>query len=142
MKRFIHIPKTLVQETTDSVPQEGKRVLEPLKALTASSLVPLNILENVRTLSEAEIHGSSADLWHCLSGEITFTCGGELMEASQKIDSAGKPIPGEYRGKNIANGEDILLCPGDWLWIPAGVPHQHQSRDVARLVIIKIPDQP
>ena len=35
----------------------------------------------------------------------------------------------------------MILKQGDWLWIPAGEPHQHSATGTARLVIIKIPSK-
>jgi len=51
----------------------------------------------------------------------------------------GSENPDEVRSKTISGGTTYVLKPGDWLWIPAGVPHQHSAQGTARLVIVKIP---
>ena len=112
MNSFIHIPKSVINESLAQAPVAGKRQLEPLMAIAKAGGVPLNILEDHQiTNNEAEVHTEEADLWLCLEGEITFIC----------------------------DDTDVLLKPGDWLWIPTGVPHQHNTSGTARLVIIKIP---
>jgi uncharacterized RmlC-like cupin family protein len=45
----------------------------------------------------------------------------------------------EWKAKEIKGGTEVVMKPGDWLWIPAGEPHQHKTSTKARLVIIKVP---
>ncbi len=120
-------------------PTDGKRLLEPLKSLAALHKLPLNILEDQNVSNDAEVHAHESDLWLCLEGEITFVCGGEMIEPWFGKKADGSPNENELKAKEIRGGTEIVLKPGDWLWIPVGEPHLHHTKGVARLVIIKIP---
>ena len=130
----IHVKNKVIVETLAMHPRDGKHLLEPLKSFAASSGFPVNILEDRKITNEAEIHENEGDLWYCLKGEVTFVCGGVLE--SQK---AHPTKSGEWSGSGIKGGEDYVLHPGDWLWIPPGEPHLHKTDGIARLAIIKIP---
>jgi mannose-6-phosphate isomerase-like protein (cupin superfamily) len=140
MNTFVHIPKGKIDETLKVIPTQGKRELEPLKAFTKAGGVPLNILEDHEiTTNEAEVHANEADLWLCLEGEVTFTCGGEMDKPWFKKLPDGSEDNTQVKAKSISKGTEVHMKPGDWLWIPAGTPHQHNTSKTARLVIIKIP---
>jgi mannose-6-phosphate isomerase-like protein (cupin superfamily) len=51
-----------------------------------------------------------------VSGDVTLTYGGTLSGAKETT-------PGELRGGTISGGKTIVLHRGDYLEIPAGVPH-------------------
>lgn len=138
--KCVHIQKSLIDETLKTAPVKGKKELEPLKSFSKLHGAPLNILEDHEiTTNGAEQHMRMGDLWHCLEGEAVFICGGELVSPRAKVFSDGSRDENEWRSDAISNGATIILRPGDWLWIPAGEPHQHQAEKTARLVIIKIP---
>ncbi len=130
------IDQTLAQPYAD-VPT--KKLIEPLKALALQNKVPLNILEDVNVNNEAEIHKHEADLWLCLDGEVTFVYGGEMVDPWVKKNADGSTDDREWKAKEIKGGTEVVLKPGDWLWIPAGEPHQHKTTGRARLAIIKVP---
>ncbi len=136
---WTYIPARLIKETLRSESVQGKRLLEPLKAQAASRKLPLNILEDRAVVNEAEIHHHEADLWHCLEGEVTFTCGDQMVNPWFKKLADGTEDGREVKAKEIAGGEDVVMRSGDWLYIPAGVPHAHRTEGLARLAIIKIP---
>lgn len=141
MKAY-YIPKSRVDESLKVAPIQGKRNLEPFKSLVKEQSFPLNLLEDVEVNdNEAEIHLHEGDLWLSLEGEATFVCDGELVDMRKKLNKDGTVNERELRGSSIKNGAKYVLRPGDWLWIPAGVPHQHSASGVARLAIIKIPSQ-
>lgn len=131
MATFIH--KGRVEETLATLPTQGKRLLEPLKSFSLGEKVPMHILEDVEVANDAEVHRHEADLWHCLSGEVTFVCGGEMVHPTVGGDDR------EIKAKEIRGGQEIALTAGDWLFIPAGEPHLHKAEGTARLIIIKIP---
>ncbi len=135
------IRKETIDETTNTPYSESpvKKLLEPLRALSLSGKVPLNILEDVNINNEAEIHKHEADLWLCLDGEVTFIYGGEMVDPWVKKNADGSTDDREWKAKEIKGGTEVILKPGDWLWIPAGEPHQHKTTGKARLAIIKIP---
>ncbi len=119
--------------------QAGKRLLEPLKGLALAENLPLNVLEDTNVSNDAEVHTHEADLWLCLSGEVTFNCGGELMNGTARVHKDGTVDEREWKAKEIRGGQEVMLHTGDWLHIPAGVPHQHRATGTAKLAIIKIP---
>lgn len=137
--KSVFVQKKLIDDTLASRnPDAGKRLLEPLRTFAAENKLPVNILEDKDVLqNEAEVHRYEGDLWHCVEGEITFVCGGEMVEPwAKKLADSGIDDR-EIKAKEIVNGSEIIMRPGDWLWIPAGEPHTH--RGTGRLFIIKIP---
>ncbi len=124
----------LAQETVD-----GKRELEPLKSFSKAEKLPINILEDTNVVSEIEIHTNVGDMWHSLSGEVTFTLGGDPVDPKVKVNKDGTLNESEIRAERVIGGTELVLTPGDWLWIPPGVPHAHRCEGTARLIIIKVP---
>lgn len=140
MGKCVLVRKEEIDKTLASQPMRGKKLLEPLKSFAAVNKLPLNILEDSEVLdNEAEIHKHEGDLWQCLEGEVKFIYGGELVEPYFKKLPDGSEDKREVKAKEIRGGEEAILKPGDWLWIPAGQPHQHFCEKTARLAIIKIP---
>lgn len=140
MDKCVLIRKEDIAKTLATAPVQGKKLLEPLKSLAAASKMPLNILEDSEVLNNgAEVHTHEADLWLCLEGEAKFIYDGELVEPWFKKNVDGSEDKREVRAKEIRGGTESVLKPGDWLWIPAGQPHQHQCAGTVRLAIIKIP---
>ena len=136
----VYISKGEIDKSLSNIPVKGKRLLEPIKALSARTKTPLNILEDHQILdNEAEVHKQEGDLWQCLEGEVNFIYGGEMVNPWVKKNADGTENPNEIKAKEIKNGTEIVLRPGDWLWIPPGEPHQHNCAGTARLAIIKIP---
>ena len=140
ISRSIHIPKSYIDATLTQAPRVGRQLLEPIKSLAAQRGVPMNILEDHAVINKAEIHKNKSDLWLCMEGEAVFTCGGELIDPYVQ-EKEGVRNENELLGESIRGGTEIILRPGDWLWIPAGEAHQHQCVDTARLVVIKIPSE-
>lgn len=111
MKPYLYIQKSVIDQTLATPAFQGVHFLEPFQSLTRASGMPLKILEEVNANGNAEMHENEADLFLCLEGTPTF----------------------------LIQGDEIVLHPGEWLWIPAGVPHQHHSSGTSRIAIIKIP---
>jgi mannose-6-phosphate isomerase-like protein (cupin superfamily) len=65
----------------------------------------------------AEIHQQFADIFFVVRGDATLVNGGEMVDA--KTETAG-----EIRGTSVKGGVQTLLRAGDYVHIPAGVPHQ------------------
>jgi mannose-6-phosphate isomerase-like protein (cupin superfamily) len=137
--KSIHLEMGLIEKTLATSPVQGKHLVEPLKSFAEQNGCPVKILEDVGVVNEAEVHKKEDDLWQCLEGEVTFVCGGELINPYFVKKKDGSDNPDEIKSKEIAGGTEIILKPGDWLWIPAGEAHQHSCGGTARLVIIKIP---
>lgn len=117
----------------------GKNLLEPLKSMAIEYALPFKILEDHHVINDAEVHLHEGDLWCCLEGEVKFVYGGTLVEPQVKVRKDGTKDANEQFGKEISGGTEVVVTPGDWLWIPAGEPHQHSCTGTARLMIIKIP---
>ena len=66
---------------------------------------------------EAELHESQADNFIIESGEATLVVGGTV------IDGRNTGV-GEVRGRAISGGEMKSVSPGDFVHIPAKMPHQ------------------
>lgn len=120
-------------------PIKGRSLLEPLQSTASKRGLPLKILEDHQVVNEAEVHVSQGDLWYCLEGSPTFIYGGAMVDPQVKVRKDGIKDTNELLAKEIFGGTTVVLKPGDWLWIPAGQPHQHSCTDTARLMIIKIP---
>ncbi|MFH1575609.1 MAG: NAD(P)-dependent oxidoreductase [Candidatus Nealsonbacteria bacterium] len=127
------ISKKLIDESLASKPIQGTKQLEPLKSLIGKKRLPIILVEDKEVVNDAEIHKETGDFFDCLEGEAVFICGGELVSPWTLNEN-------ELRSKTIKGGEQILLKPGDSLWIPAGCAHQHSCRGVARLRVVKIPN--
>ena len=132
-QKFYLFKKEEVDKVLAMAPEIGKRML------FKSSDNPVGILEDKDVVNDAEVHKTEGDLWLCLEGEVTFICGGELVDPWFSKDKDGKDKLNELKAKEIKGGTEMTLKPGDWLWIPAGEPHQHKCSGLSRLVIIKIP---
>lgn len=133
MQNYFLLRKEEVNKILALVPEIGKRML------FKSGDIPVGILEDREVVNDAEVHKTEGDLWFCLEGEVTFVCGGELINPWFSKDKDGKDKINELKAKEIKGGTEIVLKPGDWLWIPAGEPHLHKCSGVVRLAIIKIP---
>jgi len=108
-------------------------------AFAKENSLPFSILEDHQvTTNGAEIHTNEADLWFCLEGNVTFVCGGEMINPIFRKLKDGTEDKTQIKAPGIKDGTAYELEAGDWLWIPAGVPHQHNTSSTARLMIVKI----
>lgn len=141
MKKAIHIPHSLIEESLKAEPTEGKKLLEPLKAFSNEHKAPIHVLENHNKANQSEVHVTEADLWIVIQGTPEFTVGGTMVNGKAKVRKDGTTDENEILGDGIDGGETYTLHPGDILYIPAGVPHAHRSEGTARLYIIKIKEK-
>lgn len=139
IKPCVFLPKQKIDETLNQPSVDGKRLLDPLKSFSKERGLPLNILEDKNVSNEAEVHRHEDDLWICLSGEVTFTVGGEMDAPWAKPLTDGGADDREIKAKKINNGTRYTLHEDDILYIPAGQPHTHETKTEARLYIIKLP---
>ena len=139
MNDAFYLSKKIIEDNLKVSPLAGKRLLEPLKSMARELNLPFNILEDCSVENEAEVHIDEGDLWYCLEGEANFCYGGELDNPVNRLNTDGTKNIKELRADTISGGKIEVLKPGDWLWIPAGVPHLHSAKDLCRLMIIKIP---
>ena len=66
--------------------------------------------------NEPEVHTYRTHYIQVLEGESTLTYGGTVTNARETS-------PGQIRGDGIAGGTSITVRGGDFLQIPAGMPH-------------------
>ena len=138
LKKCVVVRKEQVDETLKTPATQGKRLLDPLKTFAQQNWFPVNILEDKEVSNEAEVHRHEADLWYCIEGEVVFVYGGEMVNPWAKKLPDGGADDREIKAKEIRNGTEATLKPGDWLYIPAGQPHLHKTDKTARLFIIKL----
>ena len=85
-----------------------------------------------RTLpGKAEVHENQADVWYVIDGGCEFVTGGKVVD--------GKPeSPGETRGTGISGGDEHHLAKGDFIRVPAGVPHWVKRIEGKEIVYIVV----
>lgn len=66
--------------------------------------------------NEAEVHAHWSHYLHVLSGEAVLTYGGT-------VTTPRDTGPGQVRGAGISGGKSMTVHAGDYVQIPAGMPH-------------------
>jgi mannose-6-phosphate isomerase-like protein (cupin superfamily) len=85
-----------------------------------------------RTLpGKAEVHEHQADVWYVIDGGCDFVTGGTVIDGAQ--ESAG-----EIRGASIAGGDEHHIAKGDFISVPAGVPHWVKKIEGKEIVYIVV----
>jgi len=80
---------------------------------------------------KAEIHEHQADVWYVIDGGCEFVTGGTVAGGAQES-------PGEIRGTSISDGETHHLTKGDFIRVPAGVPHWVKKIEGKEIVYIVV----
>ena len=82
----------------------------------------------------AEVHKQLVDMWYVIRGEGTLVTGGSLSEPTETE-------PDEFRGPGITGGEERDIVTGDFVRIPAGVPHwiRKVNGDEFLYLVVKAP---
>ena len=86
---------------------------------------------------KAEVHTSEADVWYVVDGGCVLVVGGTEVD--------GKEVsPGQIHGTGITGGTEYKLSKGDFMRIPAGVPHWVKKINGGELVytVVKYTDAP
>jgi len=86
---------------------------------------------------KAEVHTSEADVWYVVDGACVLVVGGTEVD--------GKEVsPGQIHGTGITGGTEYKLRKGDFMRIPAGVPHWVKKINGGELVytVVKYTDAP
>jgi mannose-6-phosphate isomerase-like protein (cupin superfamily) len=125
------LPSTIVDKTgPDTAVRHftGKELSDTLqKGMTPGALFSQVILAKHATYliyattrdkdGQAEVHQNWSDNIFIQEGETSFIVGGAATDAKERE-------PGEFRGSAISGGKTIVMHRGDYLFVPAGVPHQ------------------
>jgi uncharacterized RmlC-like cupin family protein len=82
---------------------------------------------------EAELHQTKSDVFYVVSGGCTLVTGGTVAKPRTTQ-------PHEIRGPSVSGGQSRKLGPGDFITIPAGVPHQMllDSGSEIRYAVVKV----
>jgi mannose-6-phosphate isomerase-like protein (cupin superfamily) len=85
-----------------------------------------------RTLpGKAEVHEHQADVWYVIDGGCEFVTGGTVVGGATES-------PGEIRGTSISDGNEYHLAKGDFIRVPAGVPHWVKKIEGKEIVYIVV----
>ncbi len=80
---------------------------------------------------QAEVPQNQADIWYVIDGGCTFVIGGSVVGGAQTA-------PGEIRGSSISGGDERTIAKGDFIRVPAGVPHwvkQIEGKEIVYIVV-------
>jgi len=134
---------TLAQESAKVVYVPAKQMDIDLHKLPLNNIgeSEINLIERTpehaaillrRTLpGKAEVHENQADVWYVIEGGCDFVTGGTVIDGAQ--ESAG-----EIRGASIAGGDEHHIAKGDFIRVPAGVPHwvkKIEGKEIVYLVV-------
>ena len=105
------------QEVSSAVAKLPKN---PLASVPVYKIGPFNVNVEHRlgmpaAAQQASVHSKDAELFYMIDGTATLVTGGELIEPTGN--------PGEPRGKGIKGGKEQKMSKGDFMLVPAGVPH-------------------
>lgn len=90
---------------------------QPLAVGPLIKLAPYTVnIESRNGPAPASVHDKDAELFYVISGAGTLTTGGKLVDAT-------RTNPENQRGSAIEGGSAQRLAPGDFVMVPAGVPH-------------------
>ena len=135
--KFVYVAQQQVGEILVTAPTPGKTQIEPFHSFMKSQGAPFSILEDTAVESnKVELHTDEEDVWVCLQGEAWFKLGGEMVDPFPST-SGGAPNVKEMRSQEVQGATTVIMKPGEWLWIPAGVPHQHGASGTARFMVFK-----
>ena len=83
----------------------------------------------------AEVHTAEADVWYVIDGGCVLEVGGTVVGGHEES-------PGQIRGTGITGGEEHTIAKGDFVRIPAGVPHRVKKINGGEIVytVVKYKD--
>jgi mannose-6-phosphate isomerase-like protein (cupin superfamily) len=95
-------------------------------------LAPYNVNMEHRIMGQAaSVHETEAELFFVVEGTGTLVTGGKLKE--EKRTNAEN-----LSGSAIEGGVSKKVSKGDWIMVPAGVPHQFPSVDAGGLTLMSL----
>lgn len=92
----------------------------PLASVPVFKIGPYNVnvehrLGSPAAAQAASVHDKDAELFYMIDGTATLVTGGKLTEGAKDGDN--------WRGKGIEGGKAQKMSKGDFMLVPAGVPH-------------------
>jgi mannose-6-phosphate isomerase-like protein (cupin superfamily) len=95
-------------------------------------LAPYNVNMEHRIMSQAaSVHETEAELFYVIDGAGTIVTGGKLKE--EKRTNAEN-----LSGSGIEGGVSKRVAKGDWILVPAGVPHQYPAVEAGGLTLMSL----
>jgi mannose-6-phosphate isomerase-like protein (cupin superfamily) len=131
------------QEAAKVVFVTGEQIETDIRKAPANSIgeQEINLIERTpghagillrRTLpGKAEVHETETDVWYVIDGGCVFVTGGSLVGAAQVS-------PGQIQGSGISAGEERKIGKGDFIRVPAGVPHWVKEIEGKEIVYIVV----
>src|SRR5262245_10249904 len=98
----------------------------PLASVPVFKIGPFNVNVEHRlgapaAAQAASVHDKDAELFYMMDGTATLVTGGKLVEGTKDGDN--------WRGKSVAGGKSQKMSKGDFMLVPAGVPHWFTNID-------------
>jgi len=108
---------TSAADVADAVAKLPKN---PLASVPVYKMGPFNVNVEHRlgapaAAQAASVHDKDAELFYMIDGTATLVTGGKLVEGTKDGDN--------WRGKGIEGGKAQKMSKGDFMLVPAGVPH-------------------
>ena len=95
-------------------------------------LAPYSVNMEHRIMGQAaSVHETEAELFYVVDGAGTLLTGGKLKE--EKRQNAEN-----LSGSGIEGGVSKKVSKGDWIMVPAGVPHQYPSVEAGGLTLMSL----
>jgi hypothetical protein len=145
IQRVATLPATMLQTLFTSLEEEMaahvRTVLQAIRdggndadAIVAEESGKTKWIVNVKTAggdTPPERHRDWHDYSLYLLGGNDIAVGGTMTDAEEVSD-------GEWRKGSLASANTITVRPGDFLWIPAGAPHENHFLPGTGFVIVKV----
>jgi len=95
-------------------------------------LAPYNVNMEHRIMSQAAaLHETEAELFYVIDGAGTLVTGGKLIEEKRtNVENLS--------GTGIEGGVSKRVAKGDWILVPAGVPHQYPAVEKGGLTVMSL----
>ena len=99
---------------------------------TMIRLAPYSVNMEHRLMSQAaSVHETEAELFYVIDGSGTVLTGGKLV-GEQRTN------PENLTGTGIEGGVSKKVSKGDWIMVPAGIPHQYPAVESGGLTLMSI----
>ncbi len=121
---FASAQTTAIRTTPADLAAHIEQLRAQAKSGDGSAAVKLDVYPHHFTMlalrlktGSGEVHEHWADFFYVVRGHARLLTGGTLAGSHPTTE-------GELRGSAVEGGQETDLAPGDFVHIPAGVPHQ------------------